>query len=184
MSATERQRTSARRETLLGGRPGAFASARYVRVTPLKARRVVDLVRGLPVDQALATLEFAPQAAAETVHKVLRSAVSNAETTEGLDTHDLVVSVAHVDEGPTMKRWRPRAQGRATRINKRTSHITLVVEPAEVAPQPVKQAAAKKSSAKKSPAKKTSAPATKTAAKKTTTKKAAKKAAETTGEDA
>src|SRR3954452_7533408 len=136
MSATERQRTSARRESLLGDRPGAFASARYVRVTPLKARRVVDLVRGLPVDQALSTLEFAPQAAAETVHKVLRSAVANAETTEGLDTHDLVVSVAQVDEGPTMKRWRPRAQGRATRINKRTSHITLVVEPAVQAPEP------------------------------------------------
>ena len=73
------------------------------------------------------------QAAAETVGKVLRSAVATAETTEGLDTHDLVVSVAQVDEGPTMKRWRPRAQGRATRINKRTSHITLVVQPADVA---------------------------------------------------
>jgi large subunit ribosomal protein L22 len=192
MSTTERQRTSARRETLLGDRPGAFASARYVRVTPLKARRVVDLVRGLPVDQALATLEFAPQAAAETVHKVLRSAVANAETTEGLDTHDLVVSVAQVDEGPTMKRWRPRAQGRATRINKRTSHITLAVEPASaLAPEPVKPA--KKTPAKKTPAKK--APATKATAekataekapaKKTTTKKtASKKAAETTGEDA
>jgi large subunit ribosomal protein L22 len=180
MSTTERQRTSARRDSLLGDRPGAFASARYVRVTPLKARRVVDLVRGLPVDQALATLEFAPQAAAETVHKVLRSAVANAETTEGLDTHDLVVSVAQVDEGPTMKRWRPRAQGRATRINKRTSHITLVVEPAEVA-VPVKRAPAKKAAepAKKAASKK--APA----AKKTTTKKTAPtKAAETTGEDA
>ncbi|HEX5090869.1 MAG TPA: 50S ribosomal protein L22 [Nocardioides sp.] len=184
MSATERQRTSARRESLLGDRPGAFASARYVRVTPLKARRVVDLVRGLPVDQALATLEFAPQAAAETVHKVLRSAVSNAETTEGLDTHDLVVSAAHVDEGPTMKRWRPRAQGRATRINKRTSHITLVVEPAEVAPPPVKKAPAKKAPAKKTTTK-AAEPAKKAAAKKTTTKKtAAKKAVETTGEDA
>ena len=183
MSTTERQRTSARRESLLGDRPGAFASARYVRVTPLKARRVVDLVRGVPVDQALATLEFAPQAAAETVHKVLRSAVANAETTEGLDTHDLVVSVAQVDEGPTMKRWRPRAQGRATRINKRTSHITLVVEPASaLAPEPVKPA--KKAPAKKAPAKKAAAEKA-PAAKKTTTKKtAAKKAAETTGEDA
>src|SRR3954462_9483021 len=169
MSATERQRTSARRESLLGDRPGAFASARYVRVTPLKARRVVDLVRGLPVDQALSTLEFAPQAAAETVHKVLRSAVANAEATEGLDTHDLVVSVAHVDEGPTMKRWRPRAQGRATRINKRTSHITLVVEPAAAAPEPVKKYP-KKATAKKTTAKQAE-PAKKTAAKKTTTKK-------------
>ena len=120
---------SARRESLLGDRPGAFASARFVRITPLKARRVVDLVRGLPVDDALALLQFAPQAASETVYKVLESAVANAETTEDLDRGQLVVSRAMVDEGPTMKRWRPRAQGRATRINKRTSHITLVVEP-------------------------------------------------------
>ena len=133
MSTTERQRTSARRETLLGDQPGAFASARFVRITPMKARRVVDMVRGLQVDEALTLLQFAPQAASETVYKVLESAVANAETTEGLATGDLVISVAQVDEGPTMKRWRPRAQGRATRINKRTSHITLVVQPAEVA---------------------------------------------------
>ena len=82
-------------------------------MTPMKARRVVDLVRGMPVDDALALLQFAPQAAAETVYKVLESAVANAETTEGLDRDDLVVSQAMVDEGPTMKRWRPRAQGRA-----------------------------------------------------------------------
>ena len=126
MSVTERRRTSARRESLLGDQPGAFASARFVRITPMKARRVVDMVRGLPVDDALALLQFAPQAATETVYKVLESAVANAETTEGLDRGDLVVTVAMVDEGPTMKRWRPRAQGRATRINKRTSHITLV----------------------------------------------------------
>jgi large subunit ribosomal protein L22 len=184
MTTTERTRTSARRDSLLGDRPGAFASARYVRITPLKARRVVDLVRGIPVDQALSILEFAPQAAAETVHKVLRSAVANAQTTEGLDTHDLVVSVAHVDEGPTMKRWRPRAQGRATRINKRTSHITLVVQPAsEVAPEALKPAKPAKKAAKKAPAAKTAAK--KAPAKKTTTKKtAAKKAADTTGEDA
>jgi len=131
MATTERRRTSARRETLLGDQPGAFASARFVRITPMKARRIVDLVRGLPTDEALSILQFAPQAAASTVYKVLESAIANAETTEGLDTHDLVVSVAQVDEGPTMKRWRPRAQGRATRILKRTSHITLVVQPAD-----------------------------------------------------
>jgi large subunit ribosomal protein L22 len=190
MSTTERQRSSARRDSLLGDQPGAFASARYARITPLKARRVVELVRGLPVDQAEATLSFAPQAAAETVLKVLRSAVANAETTEGLDRGDLVVAVAQVDEGPTMKRWRPRAQGRATRINKRTSHITLVVEPASaLAPEPVKPA--KKAPAKKAPATKAAdAPAKKASvkkasAKKTTTKKTATtKAAETTGEDA
>ena len=133
MSVTERRRTSARRETLLGDQPGAYACARYVRITPMKARRVVDMVRGLPVADPLSILQFAPQAASETVYKVLESAIANAETTEGLAVADLVVSVAMVDEGPTMKRWRPRAQGRATRINKRTSHITLVVQPAEVA---------------------------------------------------
>ncbi len=132
MSTTERQRTSARRETLLGDQPGAYASARFVRITPMKARRIVDMVRGMTVEEARPLLKFAPQAAAETVLKVLNSAVANAETTEGLATGDLVISVAQVDEGPTMKRWRPRAQGRATRINKRTSHITLVVQPAEV----------------------------------------------------
>ncbi|MEZ5097386.1 MAG: 50S ribosomal protein L22 [Nocardioides sp.] len=132
MSVTERRRTSDRRKSLLGDQPGAFASARYVRITPMKARRVVDLVRGLPVDRALDLLAFAPQAAAETVRKVLESAVANAEGTESLNRADLVVAVAMVDEGPTMKRWRPRAQGRATRINKRTSHITLVVQPASV----------------------------------------------------
>ena len=132
MSTTDRQRVSARRESLLGDQPGAFASARYTRITPMKARRVVDMVRGMPVDEALSLLQFAPQAASETVYKVLESAIANAETTEGLDRGDLVVSVAQVDEGPTMKRWRPRAQGRATRINKRTSHITLVVQPADV----------------------------------------------------
>jgi large subunit ribosomal protein L22 len=138
MSTTERSRTSARRESLLGDQPGAFASARYVRITPMKARRVVDMVRGLQVDEALTVLQFAPQAASETVYKVLESAVANAETTEGLNRADLVLSVAMVDEGPTMKRWRPRAQGRATRINKRTSHITLVVQPADALTTPIK----------------------------------------------
>ena len=109
--------------------PGARAIARHVRMSPTKARRVVNLVRGLPAKEALTVLQFAPQAASETVYKVLESAVANATTTEDLDRGVLVVSKAMVDEGPTMKRWRPRAQGRATRINKRTSHITLVVEP-------------------------------------------------------
>ena len=97
-----------------------------------------------PVDEALTLLQFAPQAASETVYKVLESAVANAETTEGLNRADLVLSVAMVDEGPTMKRWRPRAQGRATRINKRTSHITLAVQPADVLAAPGKKARASK----------------------------------------
>jgi large subunit ribosomal protein L22 len=130
MAVSERRRVSARRETLLGDEPGAFALARFVRVTPMKARRVVEMVRGAQVDDALATLRFAPQAAAETVYKLVESAVSNAETTEGLDRGNLVVAKAMVDEGPTLKRFRPRAQGRATRILKRTCHITVVVQPA------------------------------------------------------
>ncbi len=133
MSVTERRRVSARRASLLGDQPGAFAVARFVRVTPMKARRVVDMVRGAQVDDALATLRFAPQAAAQTVYKILESAVANATTTESLERGTLVVSKARVDEGPMLKRFRPRAQGRATRILKRTSHITVVVQAADAA---------------------------------------------------
>ncbi|MGZ5389510.1 MAG: 50S ribosomal protein L22 [Aeromicrobium sp.] len=132
MSATTREGVSARRESLLGDEPGAFAVARYVRITPQKARRVVDLVRGLNVDEALALLKFVPQAAAENVYKLVDSAAANAETTEALDRSTLVISKAQVDEGPTMKRWRPRAKGAANRILKRSSHITVVVQPADV----------------------------------------------------
>ena len=133
MSTIERKGVTARRESLLGDEPGAFAIARHVRITPMKARRVIDLVRGVDVDEALALLQFAPQAAAANVYKLVESAAANAETTEGLDRSGLVVSKARVDEGPTLKRWRPRAQGRAYRIRKRTSHITVVVQPADVA---------------------------------------------------
>ncbi|MGL5858888.1 MAG: 50S ribosomal protein L22 [Angustibacter sp.] len=110
----------------------AKAQARYVRVTPQKARRVIDLIRGQHVGQAGAILRFAPQAASEPVLKVLDSAVANARvqadrTSEAFDEQELVVQAAFVDEGPTMKRFRPRAQGRAYRIRKRTSHITVVV---------------------------------------------------------
>ena len=112
----------------------ARAQARYVRVTPMKARRVIDLVRGMPADQALAVLRFAPQAASEPVYKVVASAVANARyaaerDSQRLDVEDLVVREAYVDEGPTLKRFRPRAQGRAYRVRKRTSHITVVVAP-------------------------------------------------------
>jgi len=109
----------------------ARAQARFIRVTPMKARRVVDLIRGLPAAEAQAVLRFAPQAASEPVGKVLASAIANAEHNFKLDTGTLVVSSAWVDEGPTLKRFRPRAQGRAYRINKRTSHITVVVAPQE-----------------------------------------------------
>lgn len=105
----------------------ARSTARYVRVTPQKARRMVDLIRGLPAAEAQTVLRFAPQAASETVGKVLDSAIANAENNHGMNTDTLVVSEAYVDEGPTLKRFRPRAQGRAYRIRKRTSHITVVV---------------------------------------------------------
>ena len=184
MSVQERRAISARRESLLGEQPGAFAVARFVRVTPMKARRVGDLVRGLGVDDALATLKFAPQAAAATVYKVVDSAAANAEGTEHLSRADLVVAKAFVDEGPTLKRHRPRAQGRATRIDKRTSHITVVVAP-RVEEEPVEKAPAKKSAkkadtAKKAPAKKAAADKAEAAekpAKKATAKKSAAKKA-------
>ena len=106
----------------------AFAKASHVRVSPMKARRVVALIRDLPAQEALSVLKFAPQAASEPVGKVLASAIANAEHNFQLDPQTLVVSRAYVDEGPTMKRFRPRAQGRAYRIRKRTSHITIEVE--------------------------------------------------------
>ncbi len=109
----------------------ARAQARFVRVTPRKARRVVDLIRGLPAAEAQAVLRFAPQAASEPVGKVLDSAVANATHNFNLPQDTLVVARTWVDEGPTLKRFRPRAQGRAYRINKRTSHITVVLESVE-----------------------------------------------------
>jgi len=114
-----------------------------VRISPSKARRVVNLVRGLPAREALTVLQFAPQAASEQVYKVLASAMANAENNERLDPDALLVSEAFVDEGPTLKRFRPRAQGRAYRIRKRTCHITMVVE-AVAATAPARKAAAKK----------------------------------------
>jgi large subunit ribosomal protein L22 len=109
----------------------ALAQARHVRMTPMKVRRVVDEVRGVPVEQALDYLRFAPWAAAEPVYKCVASAAANARNNKQLHG-DLVIAAAYVDEGPTLKRFRPRAQGRAYRIRKRSSHITIVVEqPAE-----------------------------------------------------
>jgi large subunit ribosomal protein L22 len=108
--------------------PSASAKARFVRVSASKARRVIDLVRGKSVEEALDILRWAPQAASEPVAKVIASAAANAQNNEGLDPTTLVVATVCADEGPTAKRIRPRAQGRAYRIRKRTSHITVVVE--------------------------------------------------------
>ncbi len=115
--------------------PTARAQARYARIGPRKARRVIDLVRGMKASEALDVLRFTPQAASEDIYKVVASAVANAEHNEHLDRDALWISEAYVDEGPTLKRFRPRAQGRAYRVRKRTSHITVVVEAREQAPR-------------------------------------------------
>lgn len=110
----------------------AIAKLRNIRVTPMKARRVVNLIRGKQATEALGILKFAPQSASEPIYKLVASAVANAKVKGEaagaiVDVDDLVISQAYVDEGVTLKRFRPRAQGRAFRINKRTSHITVVV---------------------------------------------------------
>jgi large subunit ribosomal protein L22 len=108
------------------------ASVQEVRITAQKARRVVDLIRGMKADDALAVLKFAPQAAGETVYKLVASAVANAKNLHGVrDASELWITQAFVDEGTTLKRFRPRAQGRAFKILKRTSHITVVVSDAK-----------------------------------------------------
>jgi large subunit ribosomal protein L22 len=153
--------------------PSAVAKARFVRISASKARRVIDLVRGKSVTEALDILRWAPQAASEPVAKVIASAAANAQNNDGLDPATLIVASVYADEGPTAKRIRPRAQGRAYRIRKRTSHITVIVES-----RPAKEKGAASASsararraqgskaaatapAKKAPAKK--APATKAA---------------------
>ena len=105
------------------------ATAKYVRMAPRKVRMVVDQIRNKSVEQALEALQFSTRAAAEPVAKVVRSAVANAENNNNLRANNLVVKAAYVDEGPTLKRIRPRAKGSASRINKRTSHITVIVAP-------------------------------------------------------
>ena len=116
-----------RRAALLGDRPGSYAIARHVRMSPTKVRRVVDLVRGMDVSDALVALKFAPQAASDPVYKVVASAAANAESAEALRSDDLYISKAFVDEGVTLRRIRPRAKGSASRILKRGSLFSLVV---------------------------------------------------------
>ena len=108
--------------------PSATAVARYLPFSASKARRVINLVRGKSVEEALDILRWAPQGASEPVAKVIASAAANAQNNNGLDPRTLVVATVYADEGPTAKRIRPRAQGRAYRIRKRTTHITVVVE--------------------------------------------------------
>jgi large subunit ribosomal protein L22 len=105
--------------------PRTKAQLKHLRMTPMKARRIVNLIRGTDVAAAASILQFSPQAAAEPVAKLLASAVANAENNQGLQRDSLFVDTIYVDEGPTLKRFQPRAQGRAFRIRKRTCHITI-----------------------------------------------------------
>ncbi|MGO0058751.1 50S ribosomal protein L22 [Brevibacillus fluminis] len=104
------------------------AIARYIRIAPRKVRLVVDLIRGKQVGEALAILKHTPKAASPVVEKVLKSAIANAEHNYEMDVNSLVVGQVFVDQGPTLKRFRPRAMGRASRIHKRTSHVTVVLK--------------------------------------------------------
>ena len=110
-------------------RPGTRAQLRYLRVSAYKAREVLDLIRGLHVDDADGVLEFTDRAVATEIRKVLSSAVANAEHNDELDPNELFVSACYADEGPTLKRFRPRAMGRATKIRKRTSHLSITLTP-------------------------------------------------------
>jgi ribosomal protein L22 len=110
-------------------RPVVSARARFVRVAPRKARLIADQVRGLPLDDALPLLRFSSRGAAQDIRKLLESAAANAENNHDLVADDLMIKDIHVDEGPTLRRYRPRALGRATRINKRTSHIAVALTP-------------------------------------------------------
>jgi large subunit ribosomal protein L22 len=162
--------------------PSAVAKARFVRVSPTKARRVINLVRGKSVSEALDILRWAPQAASLPVAKVIASAAANAQNNNGLDPATLVVASVHADDGPTAKRIRPRAQGRAFRIRRRTSHITVVVESRptkdargsqSASTARARRAQASKAAAAKAPAKKATATAEKATAQKAPAKKAA-----------
>lgn len=129
----------------------SIARVRHIRVTPQKARRVVALIKGKQAQEALAILKFAPQSASEPIYKLVASAMANAQVKadrdgEYLDDADLFVKNAFVDEGTTLKRFQPRAQGRAFQIKKRTSHITVVLSTPEVADAADAGAAKKKAS--------------------------------------
>jgi large subunit ribosomal protein L22 len=156
--------------------PSATAVARFVHVSASKARRVIDLVRGKSVSEALDILRWAPQDASEPVAKVIASAAANAQNNDGLDPSTLVVATVYADEGPTAKRIRPRAQGRAYRIRKRTSHITVIVES-----RPAKESGGR-GGASASAARARRAQGSKAAASKAPAKKASTKAAEKVSE--
>jgi large subunit ribosomal protein L22 len=154
------------------------AEAKWVRTSPRKARLVVEHIRGRSVPEARTVLAFTTRAAARDVEKVLRSAIANAEANHGLVGDDLYVSAAYVDEGPTLKRWRARARGRAARIHKPTCHITVKVAPLAVAAKPARSQA--KSTVAETPARKPRATKPKAAAAKAKTTPRRKKTEEAT----
>ena len=112
--------------------PSSTRARRYVRVAPRKARLVADQVRGLPLEDAQTLLRFSPRGAAQDISKLIASAAANAENNHDLVADDLVIKSINVDEGPTLRRYRPRALGRATPINKRTCHIAVALTPEEL----------------------------------------------------
>jgi len=148
------------------------AVAKWVRMSPRKARLVVEHIRGRSVPEARTVLAFTQRAAAHEIEKVLRSAVANAEANHDLVGDDLVVSAAYVDEGPVLKRWRARARGRAARIHKPTCHITIKLTPVERAPEPAPKAKAEEPKAEEAAPKKKATPKRKPAAKKKKTEEA------------
>jgi ribosomal protein L22 len=129
--AEDKAKPKARTKKETPERPVVNARARFVRVAPRKARLVADQVRGLPIEDALPLLRFSTRSAAQDIRKLIESAAANAEANHDLVADDLLIKDIHVDEGPTLKRYRPRALGRATRINKRTSHIAVALTPEE-----------------------------------------------------
>jgi len=137
--------------TAENGRVRVRAEARWLRFSARKARLVLDHIRGRTVPEARTILAFTPRAAAVDIAKVLRSAVANAEANHGLDGDELVVEAAYADEGPTLKRWKPRARGRVNRIRKRTCHVTLVLAEAPEQRSPRRRAKAAQEPAEKKP---------------------------------
>jgi ribosomal protein L22 len=128
---TESKAKAPARKAAPAAPPVVRASARYVRIAPRKARLIADQVRGLHIEKARALLQFSPRGAAEDIHKLIDSAAANAENNHDLIADEMRVSSITVDEGPTLRRFRPRALGRATPINKRTSHIAVALTPVE-----------------------------------------------------
>jgi large subunit ribosomal protein L22 len=148
--------------TTLDDRMTVRAQAKWVRMSARKARLVLDHIRGRTVPEARTILAFTPRAAATEIEKVLRSAVANAEANHGLDGDDLIVHAAFADEGPTLKRWKPRARGRVNRIRKRTCHVTLVLVEQAEAPAPRRRRASSAAAPEQAPAAESKAAASET----------------------